>query len=244
MLAEHENISVLTEHRLHSARVSEKQIESITLKHADDAEVLLAAHFFVDATYEGDLMAAAKVPFHVGREGREKYGESLAPESGDDQLQGYNFRLTMTDTEANRAPVPKPDGYVREDYLELLPLLRDESVKRIFGDPYQGLRGGIYKRQTPTLPNGKRDINDVSHSIVRLSLPNINGEWPKADVQTRHRIFSEHLRHNVGMLISCRTILRCHASFRLRRGSGGFVRTSSSTTSICRSSSMSEKLGV
>ncbi len=30
---------------------------------------------FIDATYEGDLMAAAGVGFHVGREGREVYGE-------------------------------------------------------------------------------------------------------------------------------------------------------------------------
>lgn len=33
---------------------------------------------FVDATYEGDLMALAGVKYHVGREGRDVYGESLA----------------------------------------------------------------------------------------------------------------------------------------------------------------------
>ena len=32
---------------------------------------------FIDATYEGDLMAGAGVTFTVGREGREIYGESL-----------------------------------------------------------------------------------------------------------------------------------------------------------------------
>jgi hypothetical protein len=30
---------------------------------------------FIDATYEGDLMAAAGVEYHVGRESREQYGE-------------------------------------------------------------------------------------------------------------------------------------------------------------------------
>ena len=32
---------------------------------------------FIDATYEGDLMAVAGVSFHVGREAREVYDESL-----------------------------------------------------------------------------------------------------------------------------------------------------------------------
>ncbi len=33
---------------------------------------------FIDATYEGDLMAVAGVSYHVGRESRDTYGESLA----------------------------------------------------------------------------------------------------------------------------------------------------------------------
>jgi hypothetical protein len=34
-----------------------------------------AARMFIDATYEGDLMAAAGVDFHVGRESKAQYGE-------------------------------------------------------------------------------------------------------------------------------------------------------------------------
>ena len=33
---------------------------------------------FIDATYEGDLMALAGVKYHVGREARSVYDESLA----------------------------------------------------------------------------------------------------------------------------------------------------------------------
>lgn len=36
------------------------------------------ASVFIDSSYEGDLMAAAGVSYTVGREGRAKYGESLA----------------------------------------------------------------------------------------------------------------------------------------------------------------------
>lgn len=38
----------------------------------------VAANVFVDATYEGDLLAAAGVPYHVGREASAEFGESLA----------------------------------------------------------------------------------------------------------------------------------------------------------------------
>src|SRR5262245_43471761 len=41
------------------------------------------AHYFIDASYEGDLMAAARVPYRVGREAGEEYGELLAPDQAD-----------------------------------------------------------------------------------------------------------------------------------------------------------------
>jgi hypothetical protein len=48
--------------------VSAKMMTGLTVK----------AAMFIDATYEGDLMAAANVSYHVGREPRGAYGESLA----------------------------------------------------------------------------------------------------------------------------------------------------------------------
>ena len=207
MLGELPGIDVVRQHRLHSAEKKRDCIISVTLQ-GPESTMVLAAKYFVDATYEGDLMAMAGVPYRVGREASAEYGESLAPEKADQQLQGYNFRLTMTERPENRVPVPKPSGYRANDYAPLVALLRQGSIQRIFGDPYSNMNGGIYKRQTPKLPNGKRDINDVSHSIVRLSLPNINNKWPDGDRETRQRIFDQHLRHNVGMLY----FLQNHAS--------------------------------
>ena len=36
-----------------------------------------SGHVFMDATYEGDLIAAAGIDYHVGREGRDVYGEEF-----------------------------------------------------------------------------------------------------------------------------------------------------------------------
>ena len=37
----------------------------------------LRGAMFIDATYEGDLMARAGVSYHVGREANAKYGETI-----------------------------------------------------------------------------------------------------------------------------------------------------------------------
>lgn len=216
-------ITILTQHRLESVETSDGRVVSCSFT-SPDSTVTLTAKYFVDATYEGDLMAAAGVPYRVGRESRDDYDESLAPPEADRQVQGYNFRLTMTDVPENRALVPMPDGYQREDYFALLPLLENGSIKRIFGDAFDDMPGGIYKRQTPKLPNGKRDINDVSRGVVRLSLPDINNAWPDGDAATRDAIFAEHVRHNVGMLYFLQHDEAVPARFREEAQQWGFCR--------------------
>jgi hypothetical protein len=154
------------------------------------------AQMFIDASYEGDLMAAAGVPFRWGREARSETGEPLAPEKADKQLQGYNFRLTATKDPKNRVEVRPPAGYRREEFTGVLPLLANGRIKQIFGYTPDS----IYKAQIPKLPNGKYDINDVSNGPVRLSLPGENLEWPTGDAKARQRIFDRHLRWNIGLL--------------------------------------------
>jgi len=225
MLAEQPNITVWKNRRIFSARLSgdenSRSIGMVALIENDLRTTLtVTADFYIDASYEGDLIAAAKVPYRVGREGREEFGESLAPELPDSQLQAYNFRLIATNDPANRVMPKKPQGYQREDFADVLPLFANRKLKTVFGYP----SGCLYKAQTPPLPNGKYDLNDVSGGIVRQSLPGENLEWPdggggaavrsapEADVkpevpfsptglaQARQRIFDAHLRWNVGML--------------------------------------------
>lgn len=47
---------------------------------------------FLDATYEGDLLAAAGVAFHVGREANSKYNETL--NGIQKQKNNHNHRFT------------------------------------------------------------------------------------------------------------------------------------------------------
>jgi hypothetical protein len=93
LLAEHK-VDVLFEHRLDRSQPVPKQgarIRSITLEHAppqqsgapapaalpDSPQVIIEAKVFLDSSYEGDLLAAAGVRYHVGRESVDTYGEPL-----------------------------------------------------------------------------------------------------------------------------------------------------------------------
>ena len=73
MLAE-QGLEVLTGRRLASV---DKRGARITALHTTDGETY-AGRVFLDATYEGDLLAAADVSYTVGRESREQYGEEFA----------------------------------------------------------------------------------------------------------------------------------------------------------------------
>lgn len=206
MLAEPPSLTVRKELWLASLQLGEtadarRTITSVTFTGADGrTREGFAARVFVDATYEGDLMARAGVAFRVGREGRGEYREALAPERADSQLQTYNFRLIMTRDPALRVPVEQPEGYRREDFAAILPLLGREGgegpIGTIFGYPTRC----VFKAQIPALPNGKYEINDVSGGAVRLSLPGENRDWPEGDASARARVFAAHLRSSVGLL--------------------------------------------
>lgn len=196
------NVTLVAERQLGQVQLGDDLlIRSITLRDPQGTETTVTGKVFIDGSYEGDLMAAAGVPFAVGREGKEEYGESLAPDVADDRVQGYNFRLTFTDQPENRVYPDKPAGYDRNDFLPLLKLFETGKLKSAMFRMSEGrTTAAIFKVQDPNLPNGKFDINDMSHGVVRLSLPQVNNAWPDGDAQTRADLFAAHVRHNVGML--------------------------------------------
>ena len=199
MLAEQPRVTVRQDLALAAMTMSGKsRIASATFAAADGAKVTLSARVFIDASYEGDLMAKAGVPWRAGREGRAEFGESLAPLQGDQQLQAYNFRFCLTKRATNRVALVAPPGYQRGDFLPVLALCESGKIKKVFAYGFE--QGGMMKAQIPPLPNGKYDINDVSGGLVRLSLPGKNLAWPAGDAAARAAIYAEHLRDNAGLL--------------------------------------------
>lgn len=66
-------VGVYTEHRLIAVKKDGNRLTEVRCDNGD----VFRGKMFVDTTYEGDLMAAAGVTYHVGREANSAYGETL-----------------------------------------------------------------------------------------------------------------------------------------------------------------------
>jgi hypothetical protein len=141
MLDEHKDkITVLLmrqfDAELPNISVRSGRIESIRILNRENGEQeTYRGNVFVDATYEGDLGAAAGVPFRIGREGKAEFDEpgagrtyeywkSLPAEGStgeaDNAVQAYNYRLCLTNDPDNRLLFPKPVSYNRDEYVSLI----------------------------------------------------------------------------------------------------------------------------
>ena len=74
LLPTFEGVDVLLGRALKSVEMNGNRVLSICM----ETDETIRAAMFVDATYEGDLLAAANVSYRVGREPASAYGESLA----------------------------------------------------------------------------------------------------------------------------------------------------------------------
>ncbi len=138
--AEGQNVTVLTRRQFDALPENVEReggiIKSIRILNLDSRKKeKYSGKIFIDATYEGDLGAAAGVPYSLGREGESEYGEIGAgrlfklwrgPEiegtthEGDDAVQAYNYRLCLTNDPNNRILPKKPKSYKRSDYVSII----------------------------------------------------------------------------------------------------------------------------
>ncbi len=107
VLLRHRFLSVTMENANDHQRISDARFLDLI----SGNEITISGSVFIDGTYEGDLMAAAGVPYRVGREGRDEYGEELAPEVSDHHVQAYNFRVVLTTDPENQVPIKRPPAF-------------------------------------------------------------------------------------------------------------------------------------
>jgi hypothetical protein len=215
-------IDVLTGHVLAGVDKDGARIRSIRCANG----ATFVGGVFIDATYEGDLLALAGVSYRVGREAAAEYGEKFAgvvprrfssrkqwtvdvspfdangkllfgvqdtprgeDHAGDRKVQAYNYRICLTDAEANRLPIEKPANYDVGHY-ELL-------ARFIAGKPDLTFspRGLL---NIGRLPNRKTDINDGGP--FSTDFIGANWDYPDGDAATRRRIIQEHTDYTQGLL--------------------------------------------
>lgn len=105
-------VPLIMEERLSLEKGVTKEEDKIVAIHTESGKTY-QAEMFIDTTYEGDLMALAGVSYHVGRESRDTYEESLAGVLPDD----LNIRQPKRYFNKLDAHVPGSEqrGYARVD---------------------------------------------------------------------------------------------------------------------------------
>ena len=173
-----------------------------------------AANVFIDATYEGDLMAAAGVSWTIGREGRNEFDESLAGKQYTKDtmtISGLNDAgdplPLITTTEAG--PEVEGDGNVMV-YSFRLCLTEDPSNRVPFPEPrnYDPARFEVVRRQLQSnggkvgfdlypLPGGKLDGNNSIGGQFSLGLVGACNGWSEADEAGRAAIWEAHRQYTL-----------------------------------------------
>lgn len=97
ILAE-KNITLFANYHVNAAQTRSGQILSLTAQHIENGtEITLRAPLFADCTGDGTLGVLAGADYRMGREGREEFGESLAPEKADKMTMGASVQWYSTD---------------------------------------------------------------------------------------------------------------------------------------------------
>lgn len=180
---------------------------------------------FIDATYEGDLIASAKVDFHVGRESTETYGEKWnGVQVGvlhhshwfKEPVDPYVIKGDPSSGLLPRISGEDPGQKGEEDhrvqaYCFRMCLTNDDSNRIPFPkpegyDPFQyelmvrvfesGWRQSFGKFDP--IPNKKTDTNN--HGPFSTDNIGFNYEYPNGSYEKRKEIIAEHEQYQKGLM--------------------------------------------
>lgn len=202
------------------------------------------AKVFIDAAYEGDLMAAAGVSYTLGREARDTYDESLAGVRYLDK----KIKVSPYDKDGNLLPGimpgPAPEEFSASEhpicYNIRLNLSTDpnNSVPIEKPDNYDPMQYELLARSLSsgelerigqviglyTMPGGKRECNNCQFSIVSMSMPGEQTAWAEAGFQEREKIHKKYRDYTHGLLWFLKTDPRLPENVRKEMEGYGFCK--------------------
>lgn len=207
--------------RTNGVQLKEGKIISITTLSGKT----FSGKMFIDATYEGDLMAATGVSYHVGRESNETYGETWnGVQFGVFQHRHYFYEsispyLIPEDPSSGLLPeisaVPLVENGTGDDQVQAynfrLCLSRHPANRIPFSKPegYDPARYELLARVYDTgwnetfdkfdpIPNLKTDTNN--HGPFSTDYIGKNYTYPEASYEERQTIVKEHEDYQKGLL--------------------------------------------
>jgi FAD dependent oxidoreductase len=214
MLAE-QKVQVLYDKRLSQVTLQDKKIISILA-----GQMEIAAQVFIDASYEGDLLAKANVSYAIGRERREAFNETIAGVQF--RSQAHQWPVQISPYLSGKALLPliqrDPAGdpgagdtkIQAYNFRMCMTQVSDRKLpwpKPANYDPksYELLARYLEKKpdlkvgqlMNPVkLPNSTTDTNNNGP----FSTDHIGANWdyPKGDTATRARIWQDHIDYQMG----------------------------------------------
>lgn len=240
-------VTVLYGERLDLKRGVRKQgarIQEIVL----ESGRTVAGRMFIDATYEGDLMAKARVSYHVGREANAVYGETLnGVQTANAVKHQFNAPVDPFVVPGNPAsgllpgihagtPGRDGEGDRRVQAYNFRMCLTDAPENRIpFPKPpgYDPQRYEILRRYIEAgvfdafcsnipMPNRKSDCNNCgAFSTDHIGA---NYDYPEADYARRDEIVRDHIEYQQGLMWFLANDPRILQKIRNEVGSWGLCR--------------------
>ena len=210
--------------RAKGVRIADGRIAEITMLSGKK----FAGKMFIDATYEGDLLAAAGVSYHVGREANSVYGEEWNGNQVGILHHGHHFGAVKKPISAYKIPGDPSSGLLPRISADA-PGVRGEGDKRVQAYCYRwcatdhpdnripfpkpaNYDASQYEllvrvldagwRQTfhkfDLLPNRKTDTNN--HGPFSFDNIGMNYDYPEASYERRKEILAEHRTYQQGLL--------------------------------------------
>jgi hypothetical protein len=198
---------------------SGNRVSQISLVNGDS----VSADYFIDATYEGDLLAAAKVSYCVGRESNATYGETLngvqfAQAVKHQFMPGVSPYIMLGDASSgllpgiSKAAMSKDgesDKHVQAYCLRMtltdavenrLPFTRPEGYRELdYELLLRNFDAGL--KQIPwhsiAMPNKKTDTNN--NTGFSTDFIGMSDSWPEASDAEREELYRQHLHYQQGL---------------------------------------------
>lgn len=222
------HIHVVTGYHLCEASKDGAKISSIRVASCSPASdtLSISARWFIDASYEGDLMASSGVSYRIGREDNSEYGESW---NGVQFLNGHQFPdgvdpfvvpgdpssgLLWGISDAALAPNGQGDSLIQAynyricltDSLEnMIPIERPhrydstkyELLVRLFAAQKDKLTANKYFIWS-MMPGRKTDINN--YGGFSTDMIGMNYDYVEGSWERRQQIIQDHKDYTLGLL--------------------------------------------
>ena len=209
MIGQEKNITLVVQQRLNRKNGVKKTkgvITSITMESGSTFQ----GKMFIDATYEGDLMAAAGVSYTVGRESNRKYRETLNGIQANDSSKNLLGGRSLNAGNHNFVPGVDPYRIKGDPSSGLLPFINEKAPEKD-GSQNDGVQAYCFRMCLTDYPENRipfekpAKYNELDYELLfrnfeagETQIPWINSSMPnrKTDTNNNHGFSSDFIGQN------------------------------------------------